>query len=187
MASEHGLKPVIEKCDPCTNSFTADPRPPRYALMPLEGFPASRLPTWPDCAGEGAGGAGAGGASSCRYLIDLPAGKRRIRRQTKRRDVSITCCRDRSSHGERSRHEDRSSRQASVYVRRRRQECRSRPAKRSKLIVLRKTIRARAASRPAAGADHLAHRGREVKQPWAGNPHSLCRRSSPTTSPTTWR
>jgi (S)-ureidoglycine aminohydrolase len=48
---------------------------PRYALMPLEGFPASRLPTWPD-AQVRVLASPALGAQFVQYLIDLPAGKR---------------------------------------------------------------------------------------------------------------
>jgi (S)-ureidoglycine aminohydrolase len=48
---------------------------PRYALMPLEGFPDSRLPTWPD-ARVRVLAAPALGAEFVQYLIDLPAGKR---------------------------------------------------------------------------------------------------------------
>jgi (S)-ureidoglycine aminohydrolase len=48
---------------------------PRYALMPLEGFPASRLPTWPD-AQVRVLASPALGAGFVQYLIDLPKGKR---------------------------------------------------------------------------------------------------------------
>src|SRR5215468_9905721 len=48
---------------------------PRYALMPLEGFPASRLPTWPD-AQVRVLASPALGAGFVQYLIDLPAGRR---------------------------------------------------------------------------------------------------------------
>lgn len=48
---------------------------PRYALMPLEGFPDSRLPTWPD-ARVRVLAAPALGAEFVQYLIDLPARKR---------------------------------------------------------------------------------------------------------------
>ena len=47
---------------------------PRYALLPLEGFPASRLPTWPDAEVKVLA-APALGAAFVEYLIDLPAGK----------------------------------------------------------------------------------------------------------------
>src|SRR5688572_31994514 len=47
----------------------------RYALFPLEGYPASRLPSWPD-ADVRVLAAPALGASFVQYLIDLPAGKR---------------------------------------------------------------------------------------------------------------
>jgi (S)-ureidoglycine aminohydrolase len=47
----------------------------RYALMPLEGFPFSRLPAWPD-AQVRVLAAPALGAGFVQYLIDLPAGKR---------------------------------------------------------------------------------------------------------------
>jgi (S)-ureidoglycine aminohydrolase len=47
----------------------------RYALFPLEGFPLSRLPSWPD-AEVRALAAPALGAKFVQYLIDLPAGKR---------------------------------------------------------------------------------------------------------------
>jgi (S)-ureidoglycine aminohydrolase len=46
----------------------------RYALMPLEGFPASRLPTWPD-AEVRVLASPALGAAFVQYLIDIPAGK----------------------------------------------------------------------------------------------------------------
>ena len=46
----------------------------RYALFPLEGFPPSRLPTWPD-AEVRVLAAPALGARFVEYLIDLPAGK----------------------------------------------------------------------------------------------------------------
>src|SRR3954469_3591810 len=48
---------------------------PRYALMPLEGFPFSRLPTWPD-AQLRVLASPALGAQFVQYLIDLPPGKR---------------------------------------------------------------------------------------------------------------
>jgi (S)-ureidoglycine aminohydrolase len=48
---------------------------PRYALMPLEGFPASRLPAWPD-AQVRVLASPALGAQFVQYLIDLPAGGR---------------------------------------------------------------------------------------------------------------
>lgn len=47
----------------------------RYALMPLEGFPVSRLPTWPDAEVKVLASP-ALGAEFVQYLIDLPAGKR---------------------------------------------------------------------------------------------------------------
>jgi (S)-ureidoglycine aminohydrolase len=47
---------------------------PRYALMPLEGFPDSRLPTWPD-ARVRVLASPALGAHFVQYLIDLPPGK----------------------------------------------------------------------------------------------------------------
>lgn len=47
----------------------------RYALMPLEGFPDSRLPTWPD-ARVRVLASPALGAQFVEYLIDLPANKR---------------------------------------------------------------------------------------------------------------
>lgn len=46
----------------------------RYALMPLEGFPVSRLPTWPDAEVKVLA-APALGAQFVQYLIDLPAGR----------------------------------------------------------------------------------------------------------------
>jgi (S)-ureidoglycine aminohydrolase len=46
----------------------------RYALMPLEGYPNSRLPTWPD-AGVRTLASPALGADFVQFLIDLPAGK----------------------------------------------------------------------------------------------------------------
>ena len=46
----------------------------RYALLPLEGFPASRLPTWPDAAVKVLA-APALGAQFVQYLIELPAGR----------------------------------------------------------------------------------------------------------------
>src|SRR4051812_43792321 len=48
---------------------------PRYALMPLEGFPVSRLPTWPDAQVKVLASP-ALGAQFVQYLIELPAGKR---------------------------------------------------------------------------------------------------------------
>src|SRR4051812_44124140 len=48
---------------------------PRYALMPLEGFPVSRLPTWPDAEVKVLASP-ALGAQFVEYLIELPAGKR---------------------------------------------------------------------------------------------------------------
>src|SRR5688500_2684529 len=47
----------------------------RYALFPLEGFPRSRLPGWPD-AEVRVLAAPALGANFVQYLIDLPATKR---------------------------------------------------------------------------------------------------------------
>ena len=47
----------------------------RYAIFPLEGYPMSRLPTWPDAEARVLA-APALGASFVQYLIDLPAGKR---------------------------------------------------------------------------------------------------------------
>jgi len=47
----------------------------RYALFPLEGYPTSRLPTWPD-AEVRVLAAPALGAQFVQYLIDLPAGTR---------------------------------------------------------------------------------------------------------------
>ena len=46
----------------------------QYALMPLEGFPFSRLPLWPD-AQVRVLASPALGAKFAQYLIDLPAGK----------------------------------------------------------------------------------------------------------------
>ncbi|MDB5295358.1 MAG: hypothetical protein JWO31_1341 [Phycisphaerales bacterium] len=48
---------------------------PRYALLPLEGFPDSRLPTWPG-ARVRVLASPALGAGFVQYLIDLPAGGR---------------------------------------------------------------------------------------------------------------
>src|SRR6184192_3907691 len=47
----------------------------RYALMPVEGYPASRLPSWPD-AQVRVLALPALGAQFVQLLIDLPAGKR---------------------------------------------------------------------------------------------------------------
>jgi len=47
---------------------------PRHALMPLEGFPPSRLPGWPDCEAFILA-APALGAQFVQYLVDLPAGQ----------------------------------------------------------------------------------------------------------------
>ncbi len=47
---------------------------PNYALMPLEGFPPSRLPSWPD-AEVRVLASPALGAQFVQYLIDLPKGK----------------------------------------------------------------------------------------------------------------
>lgn len=47
----------------------------RYALMPLSGFPDSRLPTWPNAAVKVLA-APAIGAAFVQYLIDLPAGSK---------------------------------------------------------------------------------------------------------------
>jgi len=47
---------------------------PNYALMPLEGFPYSRLPSWPD-AQIRVLVSPAIGAKIVQYIIDLPAGK----------------------------------------------------------------------------------------------------------------
>ncbi len=47
----------------------------RYALFPLEGYPPSRLPSWPDAAVTVLASP-AIGAGFVQYLIDLPAGKR---------------------------------------------------------------------------------------------------------------
>src|ERR1700750_2747982 len=46
---------------------------PRYALMPLEGFPASRLPAWPDCEARILA-APALGAGFVQTLLDVPGG-----------------------------------------------------------------------------------------------------------------
>ncbi len=47
----------------------------RYALMPLEGFPPSRLPTWPDAEVRVLASPTLG-ANFVQLLVDLPAGKR---------------------------------------------------------------------------------------------------------------
>lgn len=47
---------------------------PRYALLPLEGYPFSRLPSWPD-AEVRVLASPALGAGFVQYRIDLPAGK----------------------------------------------------------------------------------------------------------------
>jgi (S)-ureidoglycine aminohydrolase len=47
----------------------------RYAVMPLEGFPASRLPNWPDAEVKVLASP-ALGARFVQYLIDVPANKR---------------------------------------------------------------------------------------------------------------
>jgi (S)-ureidoglycine aminohydrolase len=47
---------------------------PNYALLPLEGFPASRLPTWPEATVKVLASP-ALGADFVQYLIELPAGK----------------------------------------------------------------------------------------------------------------
>src|SRR6476469_9410131 len=47
----------------------------RYALMPLEGYPFSRLPSWPD-AQVRILASPAIGSAFVQYLVDLPAGKR---------------------------------------------------------------------------------------------------------------
>ena len=48
---------------------------PRYALMPLEGFPVSRLPTWPDAQVKVLASPRIG-AEFVQYIIELPAGTR---------------------------------------------------------------------------------------------------------------
>lgn len=48
---------------------------PRYALLPLEGFPFSRLPTWPTAQVRVLASPRLG-AEFVQYLIDLPAGER---------------------------------------------------------------------------------------------------------------
>ena len=47
---------------------------PRYALMPLEGFPPSRLPTWPEAEVRVLASPRLG-SEFVQYRIDLPAGK----------------------------------------------------------------------------------------------------------------
>src|SRR5262245_9017637 len=47
---------------------------PRYALLPLEGFPTSKLPAWPDCDVRILA-APVLGAQFVQYLIDVPTGK----------------------------------------------------------------------------------------------------------------
>jgi (S)-ureidoglycine aminohydrolase len=47
---------------------------PRYALMPLEGFPVSRLPSWPDAQVKVLASPRLG-AEFVQYLIEVPAGK----------------------------------------------------------------------------------------------------------------
>jgi len=47
---------------------------PRYALLPLEGFPTSRIPSWPSCEARVLA-APALGARFVQYLFDIPAGK----------------------------------------------------------------------------------------------------------------
>src|SRR3954464_1989545 len=46
----------------------------RYALFPLEGYPTSRLPSWPDAEVRVLAAPALGGGF-VQYLIDLPAGK----------------------------------------------------------------------------------------------------------------
>src|SRR4051812_48664443 len=46
----------------------------RYALLPLEGFPVSRLPTWPDAQVKVLASPRLG-AEFVQYLIELPAGR----------------------------------------------------------------------------------------------------------------
>src|SRR5689334_8832208 len=66
--SEEAMRPV----DQLVHSRTRVKE--RYALMPLEGFPISRLPTWADAEVKVLA-APALGAQFVEYLIDLPAGK----------------------------------------------------------------------------------------------------------------
>ena len=47
----------------------------KYALLPLEGFPVSRLPTWPDAQVKVLASPRLG-SEFVQYLIELPAGKR---------------------------------------------------------------------------------------------------------------
>jgi (S)-ureidoglycine aminohydrolase len=46
---------------------------PRYALLPLEGFPPSRLPSWPDAEVRVLAAPGLG-ANFVQYLVDVPKG-----------------------------------------------------------------------------------------------------------------
>src|SRR5436305_7118224 len=52
----------------------------RYALFPLEGFPPSRLPAWPDTEARVLASP-ALGAQFTQYLLDIPAGKGRPRHE----------------------------------------------------------------------------------------------------------
>lgn len=63
----------MRRVDQLVHSRTSVGR--RYALMPLEGYPASRLPTWPE-AQVRVLASPALGAQFAQYLIELPAGKR---------------------------------------------------------------------------------------------------------------
>jgi (S)-ureidoglycine aminohydrolase len=139
----------------------------RYALMPLEGFPVSRLPTWPDAEVKVLA-APALGAAFVQYLIDLPAGKSGEFFST---DGVETFYFILDGSGEFRADEKRDIRAGSFGLTPPGVELSFQAADKLRLIILRKRVE------PIPGVGHFAsvygNESEVKKEVWADNSHSL--------------
>ena len=147
---------------------------PRYALLPLEGFPVSRLPTWPDAEVKVLA-APALGAEFVQYLIDLPAGKEGTFPADKRVETFYYVV------SGSARLSERNVRPGSFGLFNPSEDILVKADEAVRLLVVRKVFQpANVKHVPAFKSSH-GHESDVKKEVWADNPHSLLQRLIPDT------
>jgi (S)-ureidoglycine aminohydrolase len=148
----------------------------RYALMPLEGFPVSRLPTWPDAEVKVLA-APALGAAFVEYLIDLPAGKEGIFFADRRVETFYYVVSGTAHVG------DRSIRPGSFGLLHPSKDFFVKSDESVRLLVLRKVFESIDLKHVPEFKSIHGHESEVKKEVWADNPHSLLQALIPDTFP----
>ena len=138
----------------------------RYALMPLEGFPVSRLPTWPDAQVKVLA-APALGAAFVQYLIDLPAGREGSFPADKRVETFYYVLSGSARVG------DQNVREGSLGLLNPSDGMTVRADDAVRLLILRKVFEPANVKHVQAFKSIHRHESDVKKEVWADNPHSL--------------